>query len=105
MSWSDLQVVYSNTSWPDFKVVIGNAAPVQDRDSGRILLPFCRNNLQVLFSYSDDDGVTWAPPVNLTSATFPVRRHVNRVCCCHLSSDRLLIANVCCCHIAELDMG
>jgi hypothetical protein len=29
-------------------------------------MPFCRNNLQVLLTTSDDDGVTWSSPVNIT---------------------------------------
>ena len=41
--------------------VIGNAAPVQDRASGRVVVPFCRNNSQVFLTYSDDSGASWAP--------------------------------------------
>ena len=29
-------------------------------------MPFCRNNAQVLLTYSDDDGLTWSAPYNLT---------------------------------------
>jgi sialidase-1 len=58
------------------QVVIGNAAPVQDRRTGRILVPFCRNNLQVLLTYSDDDGRTWSPAVNLTGVTMPAWKWV-----------------------------
>jgi len=69
-SWSGMGVVYSNSSnttqeWN----VIGNAAPVQLMPSGRILLPFCRNNLEVLQTWSDDDGATWAPPVPIPQVT------------------------------------
>ena len=49
-TWSPLRILYSNStnkSSPEVSVVIGNAAPVQDRNTGRIVLPFCRNNLQV----------------------------------------------------------
>ena len=42
--------------------MIGNAAPVQDTQTGRIWLPFCRNNEEVFLTYSDDDGETWIPP-------------------------------------------
>ena len=83
--------VYSNSTLEN-PIVIGNAAPVQDRTTGRIWFPFCRNNsdvrkvvgrwgvsrasvtshrlslLQVLLSYSDDDGLSWAPPVNISSS-------------------------------------
>ena len=69
-SWSAMGVVYSNSSnttqeWN----TIGNAAPVQLQPSGRILLPFCRNNLEVLQTWSDDDGETWAKPVAIPQAT------------------------------------
>ena len=50
--------------------VIGNAGPVQLL-SGRILLPFCRNNHDTLLSYSDDDGVSWATPTNFTASVMP----------------------------------
>ena len=43
--------------------MIGNAAPVQDRSTGRIYVPFCRNNVEVWMSFSDDDGVTWSNPI------------------------------------------
>ncbi len=69
-SWGALGIVYSNSSnltqeWN----TIGNAAPVQLRPSGRILLPFCRNNMQVMQTWSDDDGATWARPVAIPQAT------------------------------------
>jgi sialidase-1 len=60
-TWSPLEVVYSNTTATQ-NVTIGNAAPLQLRANGRILLPFCKNNRLVFQTYSDDDGLTWAPP-------------------------------------------
>ncbi len=62
--------------------VAGNPAPVVDRDSGRITLLFCRNphdgpedlvwqgkaERTVWLTHSDDDGKTWAPPREITSA-------------------------------------
>jgi len=62
-----MRQVYSNST-AEAPVVIGNAAPIQDRDTGRIVLPFCRNNSQVLLSFSDDDGLTWTHPRNITSS-------------------------------------
>jgi len=61
--------------------VAGNPAPVVDRDTGRIWLPFCRNNADgpeelicagkaprtVWVTFSDDDGATWASPRELTA--------------------------------------
>jgi len=69
-SWSSMGVVYSNSSnvTKDWNT-IGNAAPVQLNVSGRILLPFCRNNIEVLQTWSDDDGETWATPVAIPQVT------------------------------------
>jgi sialidase-1 len=41
---------------------------VVDQDTGRIWLPFCRNNDDVLITYSDDDGTTWSEPVEITES-------------------------------------
>lgn len=72
LTWGPLQLLYSNSSMDSgVNTVIGNAAPVVLRDTRRILLPFCRNNLQVMLTYSDDDGQTWSKPVNLTGVTHP----------------------------------
>jgi sialidase-1 len=60
-TWSPIQVLYSNSSDTETNVV-GNAAPVQDQQSGRIWIPFCRNNVEVYITYSDDDGATWSTP-------------------------------------------
>lgn len=66
-TWGPLTILYSNSSSDTGESnVIGNAAPVVLKDSNRILLPFCRNNLQVLLTYSDDDGVSWSEPVNIS---------------------------------------
>jgi sialidase-1 len=32
-------------------------------------MPFCRNNEEVFMTYSDDEGVTWAPPVYMPHLT------------------------------------
>ena len=70
-TWSSLQLLYSNSSVESgMHTVIGNAAPVVLHNH-RILVPFCRNNLQVMLTYSDDDGLTWSKPVNLTGVTHP----------------------------------
>ncbi len=79
-SFADVQVVATQDGW-----VSGNPAPVQDRDTGTIWLPFCRN-LQdkpgaprgedlikqgkaprtVWITSSDDEGATWAEPREIT---------------------------------------
>ena len=71
-TWGPLNILYTNSSnQTGVHTVIGNAAPVVLKDGGRILVPFCRNNLQVMLTYSDDDGKTWSSPVNLTNVTQP----------------------------------
>ena len=61
--------------------VAGNPAPVVDRDTGRVWLPFCRNNgdgpedmiwageapRTAWITYSDDDGLSWAVPREITA--------------------------------------
>ncbi len=41
-TWSDLAVLYGNST-TELSFAIGNAAPVQDRDSGLIIVPFIRD--------------------------------------------------------------
>lgn len=60
-TWSSLTVFFSNSTEESTNVV-GNAAPVVDATTGRIWVPFCRNNEEVFISYSDDDGRTWSTP-------------------------------------------
>ena len=71
-TWGPLNILYTNSSKQSgFHTVIGNAAPVVLKENNRILVPFCRNNLQVMLTYSDDDGKSWSSPVNLTNVTQP----------------------------------
>jgi sialidase-1 len=79
-TWGQLQVV------ADFdNDTIGNPCPVLDRTTGRIWLPLtsnpgensneenhtqCKPGVRdVWMCYSDDEGVTWSEPENITSAT------------------------------------
>ena len=62
LTWTDLKILYSNSSSSTNFNVIGNAAPVQDRNTGRIIIPFCRNNLEIWLITSDDDGNSWSIP-------------------------------------------
>lgn len=72
-TWSPLRVLYSNTSLRhNVSNVIGNAAPIQLRNAQkRILVPFCRNNIAMLQTWSDDDGLSWGSPVPIPGATRP----------------------------------
>ncbi len=60
-TWTPMQVVYD-----DGDHTIGNPCPVVDRETGRVWLPFCRDNDRVFVTYSDDDGATWARPREIT---------------------------------------
>ena len=48
-------------------VVIGNPACVLDERTGRLHVFMCRNNTEVLLSYSDTNGATWAPVRDVTA--------------------------------------
>jgi len=62
--WGTMQVVHEEGG--DAEITIGNPCPVQDRDTGTIWLPFCRNNQRAFVTRSDDDGKTWEAPVEIT---------------------------------------
>ncbi len=63
-TWSDPSVIYAEKG---HKISIGNPAPVVDYDTGTVWLFFCRNNRDVLVTHSDDDGLTWSQPLDLTT--------------------------------------
>lgn len=79
-TWSSTQVV-----WDQAKNVCGNPCPVQDRDTGIIWLPLTWNNSsdsdgalhggtgkdtrRVFMCSSEDDGLTWSKPVDITETT------------------------------------
>ena len=78
-TWSELQVLYN-----DQHNTCGNPAPVVDQETGRIWLFWCwqrypsklnsdiisnisdGHTRRVMYSYSDDDGLTWTGPVDVT---------------------------------------
>lgn len=62
-TWSDLQVVVR-----DGDRTCGNPCPVVDARRGAVLLPFCKDNQQVFVSRSNDDGVSWSEPVEITES-------------------------------------
>ena len=65
-TWGPMRIVYEEGG--DAKITIGNPCPVIDRETGRIWLPFCRNNNQVFVTFSDDDGSTWSKPTEITAS-------------------------------------
>ena len=69
-TWTPLEVLHSNST-PAEHNVIGNAAPVLDRYTGAVIVPFCRNNLEVFVIQSLDNGATWSQPLNITYVNLP----------------------------------
>ena len=63
-TWSKMQVIYEEGG--DKQITTGNPCPVIDQSTGRIWMPFCRDNDYVLVMFSDDDGQTWSAPVDIT---------------------------------------
>ena len=79
-TWSELSVI-----WTDGENTCGNPCPVVDQTTGRIWLPLTWNHgkdhanqikdrsgldtRRVYMSYSDDDGVTWKQPYEITGST------------------------------------
>jgi sialidase-1 len=75
VTWGETQVVATDPG-----MTCGNPAPVLDRDTGVIWLPFCKNTAEgderqirkgeaprtVWLTYSENDGLTWAEPVEIT---------------------------------------
>ncbi|CAF0755347.1 unnamed protein product [Adineta ricciae] len=70
-TWSNLQVLYRGNSSNSKYHRVGNIAPVQLRYNQRILIPFCQDNLIVMQTYTDDDGLTFAPPQVIPNVTRP----------------------------------
>ena len=79
-TWSEMITV-----WDDAENVCGNPSPVVDERTGRIILAMTWNNgkdpekkihartsidtRRVYVTYSDDDGLTWSKPKEITSET------------------------------------
>ncbi|CAF1010531.1 unnamed protein product [Adineta steineri] len=70
-TWSNLQVLYRGNSSNDKYNRVGNVVPVQLKYNQRILVPFCKNNLIVMQTYSDDDGLTFSQPQIILNVTKP----------------------------------
>ena len=61
ITWEKMQIIFDNG-----ENSAGNPCPVVDRETGTIWLPFCQDNKRVFVTSSDDDGVTWSTPVEIT---------------------------------------
>ena len=62
-------------TWEERRMVVtdgdrtcGNPCPVVDRRTGTIILTFCKDNQQVFVTRSDDDGLTWSEPEEITES-------------------------------------
>ena len=64
-TWSPQQIVFEEGGTA--KITIGNPCPVIDQPTGAIWLAFTRNNDRVFVTRTDDDGRTWAAPVDITA--------------------------------------
>ncbi|HET8549311.1 MAG TPA: sialidase family protein [Bryobacteraceae bacterium] len=64
--WSEQAIVREEGG--SAKITIGNPCPIVDRRNGKILLPFCRDNNDVLVTESADDGRSWSEPVTITQS-------------------------------------
>jgi len=62
-TWSGTQVVWGEEG----ETTIGNPCPVQNTSTGTVWLGFCRNNDRVFVTQSDDHGVSWATPREITA--------------------------------------
>lgn len=79
--WDEIDLVVKRTedggkSWSDLRVLshepkhsINQPAPIVDRETGAVWLIFCRDNQSVLASHSEDDGITWSEPRDITDRT------------------------------------
>ena len=68
-SWSDVYVVVPGLH--EEHRVAGNIAPVQDRTTGRLFLPFNRGNVEAWMTFSDDNGRSWSAPTLLKHIVDP----------------------------------
>ncbi len=64
-TWSQQQVVVEEGG--NAPITFGNPAPVLDAETGFIHLLCCRNNDRVFHLVSENEGITWSPPVEITS--------------------------------------
>ncbi|MES2416672.1 MAG: sialidase family protein [Bacteroidota bacterium] len=62
-TWGAAQVVYGEKS----EVTIGNPVPIADK-TGNIHVVFCKDSKSVLYSKSNDDGLTYSSPADITNA-------------------------------------
>ena len=102
LTWDETRIVRQEEG-----VTCGNPCPIVDRDTGTVWLLFCKNLADgpetmicagkaprtVWLTHSDDDGLTWSEPVEITSRAKDPRWTWYATGPCHgiqLTSGRLL---------------
>ena len=57
------------------KDTVNNPVAIVDRDTGRIHFLYCINYARCFYMFSDDDGLTFSEPREITAAFEPLRKH------------------------------
>lgn len=70
-TWSELKILCQGNLTDDGYNRVGNFAPVQLKYNQRILVPFTRNDIIIMQSFSDDDGLTFSPAQVIPNVTQP----------------------------------
>ena len=60
-TWGPLEVLFD-----DGDLSVNQPAPVLDRETGDVVLVFCKNNQRVFVTRSPDNGSTWSEPREIT---------------------------------------
>ena len=60
-TWGPLEVLFD-----DGDLSVNQPAPVLDRETGDVVLVFCKNNQRVFVAKSRDNGSTWSEPREIT---------------------------------------
>jgi sialidase-1 len=63
-TWSDLRALFHED-----KRSINQPTPIVDRQTGSVVLVFCKDNQSVFVTHSSDDGQTWSQPREITERT------------------------------------
>ena len=66
-TWGPLQLIHKEEH-EDFDVTCGNPSPVLDEETGDVHLIFCRDRDRIFVTTSNDDGVSWSTPREITSS-------------------------------------
>ena len=64
-TWSEPTLIYEEGG--EAPITIGNPCPVLDAQTGTLWLAFCRNNDRVFVTSTQDDGLTWSSPREITA--------------------------------------